>query len=131
MWCPKCEKDKPESEFYPRQTQCRACHKIYMHENYLAHCEEYKERARLFKESYRAEIRKLKERPCADCDEEYPYYVMDFDHISDDKEADVSRLCNSGCLKRALAEAKKCDVVCSNCHRIRTFERMKAGSSIG
>jgi hypothetical protein len=28
-----------------------------------------------------------------------------------------------GSIDRMLAEAAKCDIVCANCHRLRTFER--------
>ena len=131
MWCPKCEKDKVASEFWPRQTMCIACHKAYMHEHYLAHQDRYKKSAKERHLAYRDAIRRLKEKPCADCQHEFSYYVMDFDHVSGDKEAEVSRLACGGHLKKALAEAEKCEVVCANCHRIRTFKRIKAGSSIG
>ena len=52
----------------------------------------------------------------------FPVYVMDFDHRDpDDKEALISHLVNALSLRRLVAEMAKCDVVCSNCHRIRTY----------
>jgi hypothetical protein len=68
-------------------------------------------------------LNKLKDRPCADCGFRYPYYVMDFDHRADEiKRFTISENPNG---KHAdfLAEAAKCDVVCSNCHRERTHKR--------
>lgn len=65
------------------------------------------------------EIRGLKEIPCADCKKRYPHYVMDFDHRGD-KTFKVS---DRKSKEERLVEAKKCDVVCSNCHRERTHSR--------
>lgn len=68
-------------------------------------------------------IQEAKSKPCADCKIEYPYYVMDFDHIRDKKEFTISyKKCNRS-IESLRKEIEKCDVVCSNCHRIRTFER--------
>jgi len=58
----------------------------------------------------------LKNKPCHDCGQKYPPYVMDFDHRENKKRL-VSKM---GTFKGMLAEAAKCDVVCANCHRIRT-----------
>lgn len=69
-------------------------------------------------------FRELKAHPCTDCGVSYPYYVMDFDHITDDKEINPSAMINHGWSKeRILKELEKCELVCSNCHRIRTHER--------
>ena len=69
-------------------------------------------------------IRPLKEVPCADCGQRYPHYVMDFDHVSGKKVADVSVLCYQRApLEVIQSEVQKCQVVCSNCHRIRTWTR--------
>lgn len=65
---------------------------------------------------------RAKDVPCMDCGQRFPYYVMDFDHRGD-KEVLVGRLVDSLSLRRLLAEIAKCDVVCSNCHRIRTHVR--------
>lgn len=65
-----------------------------------------------------------KNRPCADCGREYPSYVMDFDHVRGDKEHNVGDMANRGAtVRRVLQEIEKCDVVCANCHRIRTHTR--------
>ena len=56
---------------------------------------------------------------------EYPYYVMDFDHVDGDKLMMSSDLVNFGGTAKLLAELAKCDVVCSNCHRERTFRRLQ------
>ena len=61
--------------------------------------------------------------PCMDCGIQYPHYVTDFDHISNDKTMTVSRMINRGGAKQVKEEIKKCELVCSNCHRERTYNR--------
>lgn len=71
----------------------------------------------------------LKRKPCMDCGIEYPPYVMDFDHVRGVKEFPISE----GVMKssiRILLEVAKCDVVCANCHRIRTFTRKLKGGDV-
>ena len=65
----------------------------------------------------------LRSVPCADCGERFPQFAMDFDHRdAHQKVRGVSRMIN-GSIDRMLAEAAKCDIVCANCHRLRTFQR--------
>lgn len=66
-------------------------------------------------------IRQAKSVPCADCGQKFPYYVMDFDHLTD-KSMNVSKMVTYS-LTRIRDEIAKCDVVCANCHRERTFLR--------
>jgi hypothetical protein len=50
---------------------------------------------------------------------------MDFDHRDPAvKVQGVTRMI-MGSIERMLAEAEKCDIVCANCHRLRTFERRR------
>jgi hypothetical protein len=66
----------------------------------------------------------LKAVPCADCGLSYPPFVMDFDHVKGEKTKDISNLVQEGASLAALmAEIDKCEVVCANCHRIRTYKR--------
>ncbi len=63
-------------------------------------------------------------KPCADCGGVFPPFVMDFDHVRGEKVECVTRLSRSGAaLHRIEAEIAKCELVCSNCHRVRTFTR--------
>lgn len=78
--------------------------------------------------NYEARLRKrklvesLKDVPCADCGKQYPSCVMDFDHVRGEKKCNVAALVSRGSGEAAiLEEAAKCDVVCANCHRIRTW----------
>lgn len=49
---------------------------------------------------------------------------MDFDHVRGGKLRDIARIVNSTNSVQVLAEELiKCDLVCSNCHRIRTQKR--------
>lgn len=68
-------------------------------------------------------LQELKKVPCMDCGKIYPPYVMDFDHRDpSEKVLNLSKVYAFG-KEKLLAEVKKCDIVCSNCHRIRTFSR--------
>ena len=63
----------------------------------------------------------VKDIPCTDCGKKYPPFVMDFDHRDPNlKKGIVSRLVTWSGWKKMIEEVKKCDVVCANCHRIRT-----------
>jgi hypothetical protein len=49
---------------------------------------------------------------------------MDFDHrVGTSKRLAVSRLIGRAGTAAILAEVAKCDIVCANCHRDRTFRR--------
>ncbi len=75
---------------------------------------------------FREILWKVKDVPCMDCEIKYPPYVMDFDHRDGEiKIAGVGRLASNAGIEKILAEIKKCDIVCANCHRIRTHKRRK------
>ena len=70
-------------------------------------------------------VRKAKEVPCKDCGNEYPHYVMQFDHLDPKlKVREVSRMVSSGVSEETLlVEILKCEIVCANCHAARTYHR--------
>ena len=70
-------------------------------------------------------IQACKEVPCKDCGIEYPHYVMEFDHVGE-KLFNVSNIQVVKCNLELLAdEIAKCEVVCANCHKVRTWERSR------
>lgn len=68
-------------------------------------------------------VNSLKNKPCEDCGKAYPPYVMDFDHRDSKTKVDsIARIIRDGWSeKRIMTEIKKYDLVCANCHRIRTY----------
>ena len=70
-------------------------------------------------------VNDLKRGPCTDCGVWFPPYVKDFDHVRGKKVANLARLRTIRALAKILAEVKKCEVVCANCHRLRTHVRLK------
>lgn len=66
-------------------------------------------------------IKQAKDVPCMDCGIKYPAYVMDFDHRDPTiKISNLSKMWQTCSLDEIKLEIKKCDIVCSNCHRERT-----------
>jgi hypothetical protein len=66
----------------------------------------------------------FKDKPCMDCGGSFPPECMDFDHRPGEvKVLQVSLMARYN-LDKMLAEIAKCDLICSNCHRIRTKNRI-------
>lgn len=61
---------------------------------------------------------------CADCKEDYPYWMMDFDHLEGKDFGVASFQGKTASLEAVKKEIEKCDVVCANCHRNRTHMRL-------
>jgi 5-methylcytosine-specific restriction endonuclease McrA len=73
----------------------------------------------------RVYIQEIKQKAsCVDCGEDYPYWIMEFDHLGD-KSFNISNFHHVTLdLEKVKAEIAKCDIVCSNCHKDRTFRRL-------
>lgn len=71
-------------------------------------------------------VQSFKERAgCSDCLEKYPHYVLEFDHLPGFKKfGQVSHILKKYGPDKAWEEIAKCEVVCSNCHKIRTNTRL-------
>lgn len=128
--CNVCGSPKPISQFQfrnkakgARRGYCIACKKRYDTSWYARNQHVTKARNKHYNIQCTAIVRRLKEQtPCADCGLFYPYYVMDFDHRDPSTKKfgiAVERLRHIP-TQRLLAEIAKCDVVCANCHRVRT-----------
>ena len=57
---------------------------------------------------------------CSICGYAEHHAALEFDHIRGTKELNV---CFARSISRAKAEIKKCQVLCSNCHKIETYKR--------
>lgn len=107
--CPHCNKLKKSKEFYRH-----ICNKNGLSE-WCKECRKSNNRLK------REEFKKSHNKPCMDCGGSFDWYCMDFDHVRGIKVERVSAIKKS--LK--IEEIRKCELVCSNCHRIRTFKNRK------
>lgn len=87
--------------------------------NFKENKDYYKERDARRRELFKSIIRKEKDKPCRDCGLKFPYCSMDFDHKGD-KKFTISQVSSISSEQKLREEIAKCDVVCSNCHRVRT-----------
>jgi DNA-binding transcriptional MerR regulator len=86
--------------------------------------EKVRQRSQKRRQELRDTLREYKERfPCADCGKKYPGYILDFDHVTGQKIDNISKMITWDTWENILLEIKKCDIVCSNCHRQRTWQR--------
>lgn len=135
--CPQCGQTKPLSEFNKsksrkdgHQNVCRGCQNTRDLLDYyckpgrresVAASRTRGRRNTTILTWYRA-IKDM--QPCTDCGSRYPYYVMQWDHVGSDKTFNVSAVWRSGLSRQDIeAEIAKCELVCANCHAIRTHIR--------
>lgn len=118
--CAKCkEKEKRSSGCY-----CKSCHNEYQKAYYKKHPRSINKSSQKQKQKIRELIIRAKDVPCCDCGIKYPYYVMDFDHVRGKKKFNLSVAASKyRSLLTVLNEINKCDIVCANCHRERTFQK--------
>lgn len=89
---------------------------------HIAHNTEYNVGRRARIKQFLTEI-KLKQG-CSECGYKEHPEALEFDHTSDNKSFTVSRAIALGYSeKKILSEIEKCELVCANCHRVRTYNR--------
>ena len=91
-----------------------------------------KEQIALWQKNHRTKMRKLvldylNAHNCVNCGESDPI-VLDFDHLNrEDKFKTISRMLSGHYGWKAIEkEISKCQVLCANCHRRRTYIQMNS-----
>lgn len=126
--CSLCGVEKASEKFHRRgtgrQRWCKDCRRGY-DSAYHARTRPIRlEQKREAKQARMAWLFNLKSDPCADCGGTFLPAAMGFDHLPGTlKISDVSTLVVTGRTRMAIAEIAKCDLVCANCHAIRTYIR--------
>lgn len=133
LQCTKCHVIQPIDQFTWLEkkrryhSHCRICKNRARHVRYWRNPEQirrqiYEARRRRGK-GYQEQITRIKNIPCVDCRRRFPAVAMDFDHRPGTKKFEcVSRMINRALpWSKIKLEIAKCDIVCSNCHRIRTW----------
>ena len=139
--CSKCGSNKSPEDFYKRKTglrsgeyyeKCKECYKSRGRSYYTENRLRQSGLALIRKQKYKAERRRFieklkKDKPCVDCGQTYPPWAMDFDHLDGSvKIGSISRMAvtNTSSFEKIEIEIAKCELVCANCHRQRTHDRI-------
>jgi hypothetical protein len=134
--CGRCQRDLPFPAFgrygARHQSYCRDCKREYDAAWYRANKAKRQARVRADRAAHVEWMNSLKEgRPCADCGQAFPPYVMEWDHLPGTEKtlvlADTRRAAYGR--RRILAELAKCELVCANCHRERTFGQRRRNAA--
>ena len=135
--CAKCKIPKELSHFNKDKNKkdglnywCKDCNKINLQNYYSKNKEKvskdnYKNKVRYRKEKKDALRDYLLENPCVDCGNS-DIRVLEFDHVRGIKKMDVTKMVSHAySWEKIQEEIDKCEVVCANCHKIRTFGRLE------
>jgi hypothetical protein len=105
-WCKDCRRDW-DAAYHQRRRDVRTAQKRVRKQGLIAWMQHFK-----------------RSRPCADCGGFFHPAAMTFDHLPGSrKRADVSTLLYGGYRQVLLDEMAKCELVCANCHAVRTYVR--------
>jgi hypothetical protein len=103
----------------------RIRHREYCKDHYRRNKKRYVAKSMKRHQMLKAELNAIKEKtPCKDCKRRYPACVMEYDHVKGKKKFDISYGYYNYGKKTVEKELKKCELVCANCHRIRTQNRI-------
>lgn len=134
--CQQCGLEKNITEFNKKgpdrhQRECRECQRKNSKKYYSDNKERQKKQINNARKIRINENRfllydYLKNNPCIVCGESNPI-VLEFDHRDNvNKVSTVGELVWNGCSwEKIKNEIDKCDVRCSNCHKIRTAEQQE------
>lgn len=82
-----------------------------------------------YRKNRRAKLDEFKKgKPCQDCGNVFPTECMDFDHREPTQKLfQIGQHHASFSWEKVLKEIEKCDLICANCHRIRTTRKCRLG----
>lgn len=134
--CTRCGYIKPATEFFTvkrnkdgLQSHCKECQRAYIRDHYERNKQYYKDKSLGHHRPIADLIYTLRCGACTDCGRHYHPIVMEFDHRNpSEKSYNIAEMRRHS-PETALAELAKCDVVCSNCHKLRTHQRYFLGKS--
>jgi hypothetical protein len=128
--CTQCASTHPDTtDFYRKRSQgrgleaiCKVCWRL------KARAYSQVKRANGFTREHKAKDRRIAyvnaiklERGCVDCGYKSNVIALEFDHLPEHPLK--ARIANLFKMEDINAEMEKCEVVCANCHKIRTAQR--------
>lgn len=129
--CSGCGETKPYSEFHKNRARrdglqgyCKPCRAVIDHTEY-ERSRGGPRPSRIWDRGRTEWLSSLKTgQPCTDCRRVFTPAVMQWDHLpGKEKLGDISTGLRWRSRAEVLEEIAKCELVCANCHAMRTFER--------
>lgn len=133
--CARCSETKASAEFSTTKgrpdglaTYCRPCTTVYQREYYHRRKEDFTPKRAWRRAQQREQNRSsmedlLKLSKCKDCGNA-DWRVLEFDHLEGfEKLGNVGDMVRNRNWSTIEKEISKCDIVCANCHRLRTYLR--------
>jgi NAD-dependent dihydropyrimidine dehydrogenase PreA subunit len=94
--------------------------------HYQKHKAKYIARTKAYSQKHREKVYEYKKTtPCKDCGQQHPHYVMEFDHVRGKKVSNIADILHRNHAGGIWKEIAKCELVCANCHRYRTYKRLQ------
>lgn len=126
--CTNCENELTVTSFHRRgngyQSWCKECRRKKDQQYHLDNREKRSEQKKVWKRHFSEWYMSLKNGLCADCGESFHPVCMQWDHLPEfTKTSNLSDLYGKKNKKMILEEIQKCELVCSNCHALRTYHR--------
>lgn len=99
-----------------------------MRKRYRRRIKRYKEIRQAIRQRNIDIIQQFKHEPCMDCHKRFDPFIMHFDHRNPDTKFRTVSQMTSYSVQKLLTEISKCDLVCANCHGLRTKAGIKNGT---
>src|SRR5437870_5766116 len=114
MYCPSCSTDRLASDF---------CRNASRYNGLQSHCRTCRAQRHKWR-TWAVGVLKKALGGCVDCGYNDRAEALDFDHLdSSSKFKEIAHMVDKS-WHYILAEMAKCEIVCANCHRVRTSQRM-------
>lgn len=138
--CRACHDEQPATNFElnpllvsGRSATCTVCTRVQQRASYAANkpsrratAAKHRDRSLVYFKrrvtAFKSRMAALKDKPCADCNNSFPSFCMEFDHILPGKRYSISQMSNHDPVA-VQEELDRCVVVCCCCHRVRTQAR--------
>lgn len=133
-YCPGCETFQSIDNFHKSssrgyQIYCKLCRKEIDADYYLKNKNKRIKQTDTWYKEFTKWARNLKNAPCTDCGIQYHPVCMQWDHLPEYEKLDsIANIVKSGSKAKVLAEIEKCELVCANCHALRTHYRLMGDS---
>lgn len=129
--CSTCKENLAVEHFHKNKSKadgrhhcCKQCQRNYYRKHYASNKEQYLARNKRTRKRRQARMLQQKANtPCSDCGGTFHPFIMEYDHRDPSTKNFSIGSIHKNAGRKLAEELEKCDLVCANCHKMRTFRR--------